>query len=133
MSESSQTVACDVCPIKNGWKILCGGVRIALASSLGTALSKISRLSTRSGVHFRVRIFKKDGSFDTETSSFSPESIQVPDATDLRHQGEDGDAGISLREKIALLAYSYWEKRGRRGGSPEEDWQRAEREVLNQL
>lgn len=39
-------------------------------------------------------------------------------------------SSISMRERIALLAYSYWEARGRRGGSPEEDWFRAEREVL---
>jgi hypothetical protein len=36
---------------------------------------------------------------------------------------------ISEREEIANLAYSYWEARGSQGGSPEEDWSRAEREV----
>jgi hypothetical protein len=40
---------------------------------------------------------------------------------------------VSIQEKIALLAYSYWEARGRQGGSPEEDWVRAEREVLSSL
>ena len=40
---------------------------------------------------------------------------------------------ISVQEKIALLAYSYWEERGKRGGSPEEDWYRAEREILSRL
>jgi hypothetical protein len=35
------------------------------------------------------------------------------------------------REQIAALAYSYWEARGRRGGSPEEDWLRAEQELRN--
>jgi hypothetical protein len=33
------------------------------------------------------------------------------------------------REEIARLAYSYWEARGCQGGSPEEDWTRAEREL----
>jgi hypothetical protein len=33
------------------------------------------------------------------------------------------------REQIAELAYSYWENRGYHGGSPEEDWLRAEREL----
>jgi hypothetical protein len=33
------------------------------------------------------------------------------------------------REDIARLAYSYWEARGCQGGSPEEDWARAEREI----
>ena len=33
-------------------------------------------------------------------------------------------------DDIARLAYSYWEARGHQGGSPEEDWLRAERELL---
>jgi hypothetical protein len=40
---------------------------------------------------------------------------------------------VSAHEKIALLAYRYWEERGRPGGSDQEDWFRAEREVLEQL
>ncbi|MGA2271107.1 MAG: DUF2934 domain-containing protein [Bryobacteraceae bacterium] len=32
-------------------------------------------------------------------------------------------------DEIARLAYSYWEARGCRGGSSEEDWLRAEREL----
>jgi hypothetical protein len=32
-------------------------------------------------------------------------------------------------EEIAQLAYSYWEARGYQGGSPEEDWLRAEEEM----
>lgn len=32
-------------------------------------------------------------------------------------------------EEIARLAYSYWESRGCQGGSPEEDWFRAEQEL----
>jgi hypothetical protein len=33
------------------------------------------------------------------------------------------------REEIAALAYSYWETRGYTGGSPEEDWLRAEQDL----
>jgi Protein of unknown function (DUF2934) len=33
------------------------------------------------------------------------------------------------REAIAQLAYSFWEGRGCQGGSPEEDWQRAEQQL----
>ena len=33
------------------------------------------------------------------------------------------------REQIASLAYSYWKARGCQGGSPEQDWLRAEREL----
>ena len=36
-------------------------------------------------------------------------------------------------EEIAQLAYSYWEARGYQGGSPEEDWLRAEHEIRSQL
>jgi len=32
-------------------------------------------------------------------------------------------------DQIASLAYSYWEARGYQGGSPEEDWLRAEQEL----
>jgi hypothetical protein len=34
-------------------------------------------------------------------------------------------------EEIAVVAYHYWELRGRPFGSPEEDWFRAERELLS--
>ena len=34
------------------------------------------------------------------------------------------------REAVARLAYAYWEARGYQGGSPDEDWNRAERELL---
>jgi hypothetical protein len=37
--------------------------------------------------------------------------------------------GAADPESIAHLAYSYWESRGRRGGSSEEDWYRAEQEL----
>ena len=35
-------------------------------------------------------------------------------------------------DQIARLAYSYWQARGRPDGSPEEDWLRAENELLHQ-
>ena len=45
--------------------------------------------------------------------------------------GSDGrsPAGLDPGE-IARLAYSYWEARGGQGGSSEEDWHRAEQELL---
>jgi hypothetical protein len=39
-------------------------------------------------------------------------------------------ADVPSRDEIANLAYFYWEARGCQGGSPEEDWIRAERELL---
>jgi hypothetical protein len=38
-------------------------------------------------------------------------------------------AAAPLQDEIASLAYLYWEARGYQGGSPEEDWLRAEREL----
>jgi hypothetical protein len=32
-------------------------------------------------------------------------------------------------DEIAHLAYSYWDERGRQGGSAEDDWYRAEAEL----
>ena len=32
-------------------------------------------------------------------------------------------------QEVAKLAYSYWEARGCQGGSPEQDWLQAEREL----
>jgi len=36
----------------------------------------------------------------------------------------------SIQNEIARLAYFLWEARGGVGGSPEEDWLRAEQEIL---
>jgi hypothetical protein len=36
-------------------------------------------------------------------------------------------------ERIAELAYSYWVSRGCQGGSPHEDWLRAEEELMSSL
>ncbi len=50
----------------------------------------------------------------------------------IRH-GEIGSAGSTRdvsRDEIARLAYSYWEARGGSGGSAEEDWYRAEQELM---
>ena len=37
---------------------------------------------------------------------------------------------IPSQQQIASLAYSYWVARGYQGGSPEQDWLRAEQELL---
>lgn len=41
----------------------------------------------------------------------------------------NGVAVAPDREEIARLAYSYWVARGQQGGSPEDDWYRAEQEL----
>lgn len=40
------------------------------------------------------------------------------------------ESGAPTQLQIAELAYRYWEARGRPVGSPEEDWFRAEQDIL---
>jgi Protein of unknown function (DUF2934) len=40
------------------------------------------------------------------------------------------ESATPAREEIAQLAYSYWVARGQPYGSPEEDWLRAEQDLL---
>jgi hypothetical protein len=49
-------------------------------------------------------------------------AIEIPAAP-------DGGGYEPSREEVARLAYLYWEARGCQGGSPEEDWLRAEQEL----
>ena len=42
----------------------------------------------------------------------------------------DSPADLPTHEEIAALAYQHWENRGRPIGSPEEDWLRAEQDLL---
>ena len=41
----------------------------------------------------------------------------------------DDEMSAPANDRIAELAYSYWEARGSQGGSPWEDWFRAEQEL----
>lgn len=41
-----------------------------------------------------------------------------------------GEINAPTHQEIAELAYSYWEVRGGLGGSPWDDWFRAEQELL---
>ena len=42
----------------------------------------------------------------------------------------DDEMSAPTQEAIARLAFSYWEARGCQGGSPWDDWFRAEQELL---
>jgi hypothetical protein len=55
---------------------------------------------------------------DDEPGVVSAELLAVTDELDY-----------PTHEDIAELAYSYWEARGGKGGSPWEDWFRAEEEL----
>ncbi len=61
--------------------------------------------------------------------------------SDARTQHVSGNSGSGNNksappwnyEETAQLAYSFWEARGRQGGSPQEDWFRAEQELRSRL
>jgi hypothetical protein len=55
---------------------------------------------------------------DDEPGEVPAESLQA-----------DDEMSAPTDEQIAELAYSYWEARAGEGGSPWEDWFRAEREL----
>jgi hypothetical protein len=62
--------------------------------------------------------------------SCQPVLAAMPSAIIAAADGAGGStAPEPKREQIARLAYSYWEARGCEGGSAEEDWARAEREL----
>ena len=63
-------------------------------------------------------------------SSAQAAAKAVQDSPTLPKTQSDVSPRIALdSEEVARLAFSYWESRGCRGGSPEEDWYRAEKEL----
>jgi hypothetical protein len=54
---------------------------------------------------------------------------QPPEPRVVSQAASHGTFHAVSHEEIARVAYSYWEARGRQGGSAAEDWFRAEREL----
>jgi hypothetical protein len=64
------------------------------------------------------------------TSETSAPAVAVQPAVETpAAKAPEAPASRPTLEEIAQLAYSYWEARGYQGGSQEEDWLRAEREL----
>ena len=61
--------------------------------------------------------------------SVTPVETPRLDASARAVAAEPTLASAPSQDEIASLAYLYWEARGGQGGSPEEDWIRAEREL----
>jgi hypothetical protein len=72
---------------------------------------------------------KTNGAAEEQTAAIKTTVL----ASEPESSPESMAAAVSVQERIALLAYNYWEQRGGIGGSPEEDWFRAEREILSQM
>lgn len=78
------------------------------------------KAATTAAPHKHTRKSTKTAEIAIEASAATAGSVQeVPQKAPL----------AVTREEIAKLAYSYWVARGYKGGSPEEDWLRAEREL----
>ena len=70
-----------------------------------------------------ARVRKRPAASGKKHSAAEPASAETKTVKPTR-------AGLEpSREEIAKLAFLYWEARGCQGGSPEEDWLRAEREL----
>jgi len=75
---------------------------------------------------------KKDATAFMQATTESVTSIAASSEQNFQMDLEQLlQSAVSRREQVALLAYSYWQGRGCQGGSPEEDWYRAEREIQN--
>jgi hypothetical protein len=92
-----------------------------LIVSAGAAPARRKAATTRS----RARTAETTDTPAAESATL--ESAAVIDAAAVIDSYEVADA--PAREEIAALAYSYWESRGYQGGSPEDDWLRAETEL----
>ena len=57
-------------------------------------------------------------------------AVTSEDSAGMRPAAAGAEAGAAPDyQEIAIRAYAYWEARGGQGGSPEEDWLRAEQDV----
>jgi hypothetical protein len=59
-----------------------------------------------------------------------PHSLKPAETPDTAAAAQEPTlAAAPSQDEIATLAYLFWEARGCQGGSPEEDWIRAEQEL----
>jgi len=73
----------------------------------------------------------------TTTKRATRPAVEVPNAVAVESPAAVSEPIVAVpapaaapgREVIAQLAYSFWVSRGCQGGSPEEDWLRAEQQL----
>ncbi len=76
----------------------------------------------------------KNTNTTTEKTSARAKSTGAPKASSASHRKTKTVATPTPKftithDDIATLAFSYWQRRGFQGGSQQEDWDRAEREL----
>jgi hypothetical protein len=76
-----------------------------------------------------ARSHRKHSTASAPPPAPSPISEEQAGAAVAKAVAKNAPAPVAGGDEIARLAYSYWESRGFEGGSPEEDWLRAEREL----
>jgi hypothetical protein len=89
-----------------------------------TVSEPVSPESTSAAGAVPVRATKSPRATHTRRTKAAPTATEPLAATAIAASGPEADY-----QDIARLAYSYWEARGYQGGSPEEDWLRAEQEL----
>ncbi|MEO8596280.1 MAG: DUF2934 domain-containing protein [Candidatus Solibacter sp.] len=65
----------------------------------------------------------------SSTPTTAPEVLTVAAVASVGPLAVSTVSTVSFQDAVARLAYAYWEARGCQGGSPEEDWLRAEQEL----
>ncbi len=83
----------------------------------------------RTGKRIEATASTCDSEALTSTKKASGPSSKTEVAQASETNQEALSSTVSKTEKVAVLAYAYWLQRGCQGGSPEEDWFRAEREI----
>lgn len=81
---------------------------------------------------------KTNESVTTRTRAKAVRTPETTTSAPRRHKKATPVAAASSEviismEEIATLAFSYWQARGCQGGSPEDDWLRAENELRERV
>lgn len=96
-----------------------------VASAIGTAAARVENLKpkrTTAAKHSKAKTAAAAASAAPVTETVETvEEVEIAEIAEVSYD----------REEIAKIAYLYWEARGYQGGSPEEDWVRAEQEYKN--